>query len=345
MIAVLVTGGAGFFGGLLKQRLLNEDVTVVSIDLEPDDFHHPQLTCVRGDICDQALVAELFDKYRFETVYHCAAILAHAVKDKNRLWRANVEGSRVLAEAAARTGTKNFIFTSSNCLWGHSFGRPVHEDDPPHPVEIYGQSKWKAEKILAGFAGSFNLTVIRCPTIIDEGRLGLLTILFDFIRENRKVWVVGGGKNHYQFIYAQDLADACLLAAQKNASGIFNIGSDNVPSLHDVFQYVIDQSGAEARLVSLPKTPMLLAMKIAYHLGLSPLGPYQYKMIAEDFVFDTSKIKAALGWQPSLTNQQMLWRAYQYYDLHIDEIRRRRQVSAHRQAAKMGIIRLLKWLS
>jgi nucleoside-diphosphate-sugar epimerase len=343
-MTVLVTGGAGFFGGLLKNRLLKDGIPTVSLDLEPDDFHHPQLTTVQGDICDRDLVAKLFEKRRFESVYHCAAMLAHAVKDKSRLWTANVEGTHILAENARRFGTKNFVFTSSNCLWGHGFGRPVREDDPPSPVEIYGRSKAAAEKIL-GIFDDLNIAIIRCPTIIDEGRLGLLTILFDFIREGRKVWVIGGGNNRYQFIYAQDLIEACLRAAQTGASGIFHIGSDHVPTMREAYECVIDQAGSGARIASLPRVPTLMAMRVAYWLGLSPLGPYQYKMIAEDFIFATDKIKAALGWRPTLTNQEMLARAYRYYNANFDEILARQQVSAHRQAAKMGIIRLLKWLS
>jgi hypothetical protein len=86
-------------------------------------------------------------------------------------------------------------------------------------------------------------------------------------------------------------------------------------------------------------------MKVAYALGLSPLGPYQYKMIAEDFVFDTTKIKAKLHWQPTATNADMLWKAYEYYHSNRAELAKRTDVSAHKQPAKMGIIRLLKWLS
>ena len=86
-------------------------------------------------------------------------------------------------------------------------------------------------------------------------------------------------------------------------------------------------------------------MKAAYYLGLSPLGPYHYKMIAENFLFDTTKIKAELGWRPTLTNQEMLWRAYQFYCDNRAQIETRTNVSAHRQAADMGAIRVLKWIS
>jgi dTDP-D-glucose 4,6-dehydratase len=68
-------------------------------------------------------------------------------------------------------------------------------------------------------------------------------------------------------------------------------------------------------------------------------------MIAESFVFDTTKIKKALGWNPTLTNADMLYEAFDYYRQHRSEIDRRTDVSAHKQAASMGIIRLLKWIS
>jgi len=156
---------------------------------------------------------------------------------------------------------------------------------------------------------------------------------------------VGGGDNRYQFIYAGDLVDACIKAAAHQGSDTFNIGSDNVKTFKEVYQYVIDKAGTKARVASLPRWLIIPAMKITYAFGLSPLGPYQYKMIAENFEFDTTKIKEKLGWQPTVTNEEMLWRAYEYYHANRTEIEDRKGVSAHRSGAKMGIIRLLKWIS
>ncbi len=346
MATVLVTGGAGFFGDVLKRRLLAEGLDCVSIDLQPDPMTHPQLTSVQGDIRDDTLVEELFRRHRFEGVFHCAAILAHAVKDESFLWSSNVDGTAVLARCAAAHQVSKFVFISSNCLWGESFHRPVTEDDEPRPIEIYGRSKWEGEKVLARHRDDFDVVVLRSPTIVDAGRLGLLTILFDFIREGRKVWVVGKGDNRYQFVYAPDLAEACVLGfATSTASGWFNVGADHVKTLADVYRYVIDQAGTGARVASLPKAPTLAAMRLAAALKVSPLGPYHYRMIAEDFIFDTSKIARELGWHPSLTNEEMLAEAYKAYERDFDEIHLRRDVSAHRQPAQMGAIRILKWLS
>lgn len=260
------------------------------------------------------------------------------------LWSTNVEGTRIVAGEAAAHGVSNIVFISSNCLWGQGMHHPVAEEETPSPVDLYGRSKWEAEKILFQ-TPSLHPVIIRCPTIIDEGRLGLLAILFAFIEEGRKVWTVGGGMNRYQFIYGQDLVDACLRAIKHHASDVLHIGSDDVPLLRESYEEVIRRSGTSARVASLPAAIAIPIMKAAHTLGISPLGPYHYKMIAENFVFDTSRIKAELHWQPTLNNTEMLWKAYQYYTAHRDEIASRSSASAHRMPAKMGIIRLLKWIS
>lgn len=345
MNSALVTGGSGFFGGILKRKLLASGVRVVNIDLCRDDYSHPELTSICGDIRDSALMERVCRDRKFDAVFHCAAMLAHAVDDQNFLWTSNVDGTKIVAEQARAAGVSNLIFTSSNCLWGRGYDRPLPEEEPPAPCEIYGRSKWEAEKILRGFREDMNIVTLRCPTIMDFGRLGLLAILYEFIDEGRTVWTVGGGRNRYQFIYAQDLADACIRAAGHSASETLHIGSDNVKTMAETYQYVIDRAGTGAKVAALPKGATLFAMKVAHQLRLSPLGPYHYKMIAENFMFDTSRIKNQLGWLPTLTNEEMLWRAYEYYRENRREIETRTGVSAHKQAAKMGVIRMLKWLS
>ncbi len=342
MKTILVTGGAGFFGGVLKREILERGDRCISVDVVADEDRHPNLTSIRADICNREALDEIFTKNQLDGVVHCAALLAHAVKDANVLWNSNVDGTRNVADAMVAHGVRSLVFTSTNCLWGSAFGRPVREDDAPEPIEVYGRSKAEAEKILRDRT-DLDAVIIRCPTII--GRLGLLSILFEFIDENRRVWTVGGGRNKYQFIYAGDLADACLRALQYGRSDIFNIGSDDVKPLADVYRYVVENTRSRSSVASLPLRPTLAAMRLAHKLRISPLGPYHYKMIAEDFLFDTSKIKKGLGWRPTLTNEQMLLRAYRYYSENRHEIERRTDVSDHRRAAKMGVIRLLKWVS
>jgi UDP-glucose 4-epimerase len=344
MKTVLVTGGAGFFGRILKQEILDSGDHCISVDLCPDEDKHPNLTTYQMDIRDRAALNRVFDSERIDGVVHCAAVLAHGSVDRAFLWSSNVEGTRHVAEAMREHGVRQIVFTSTNCLWGEALKRPVREEDPPNPVELYGRSKLAAEKVLREY-GDLTSVLIRCPTIIDFGRLGLLAILFEFIHEGRRVWTVGDGRNRYQFIYAKDLARACMLALNYPESETFNIGSDDVKSLAEVYDCVIRRAGSKSRVCALPRTPAVIAMKLAFLLRVSPLGPYHYKMIAEDFLFDTSRIKRLLGWQPTMTNEEMLWRAYQYYSENLHEIETRENVSAHRRSADMGVIRLLKWVS
>ena len=343
--SVLITGSAGFFGDILKRELLTQGYACVGLDLNEDHYSHPNLFTVQGDIRDPNLVQNLFNNNKFGVVFHCAAMLAHDIRDKDSLWESNVEGTRNIANAAIQAETPKLVFTSSNCLWGQSFSRPVRESDSPNPIEIYGLSKWEAEKLLLNYSSNLDVIILRCPTIIDEGRLGLLAILFEFIDEGRTVWTVGPGRNRYQFVYAADLANACLRAMSHKGSRVFNVGSDNIQELRAVYQYVIDHAGTKSKIRSLPKNPSLLAMRLAHWLRISPLGPYQYKMISEDFQFDTTRIKQELEWQPTLNNSEMLLRAYKYYHEHRTDIIQRRNTSSHRKPAQMGIIRLVKWLS
>ena len=346
MSHVLVTGGAGFFGGILKRSLLQQHYRVTSVDRVPDPSWHPHLTKIVGDLRDPWLMTSVFERAGYDAVFHCAAVLAHGMSlDEDDLWASNVSATRMLAEACRDHGVPKLIFTSTNCLWATNLGCAIREAQPPSPAEIYGRSKHAAEEILSRYARYFDVVILRCPTIIDRGRLGLLAILFEFIHDGRTVWVVGDGGNRYQFIYAEDLVRACLLALRPGESDIFHVGSANVKSLRDVYQAVIDEAGSGSRVRSLPRKPALAAMWLAHRLRLSPLGPYHYRMIAEDFMFDTTKIEQQLGWRPTLTNEEMLVQAYRYYEARREEIHRRTDVSVHSKAAPMGVIRLLKWVS
>lgn len=344
MSTFLITGGAGFFGSILKKELLDLGHQCVSIDLENDYFKSEHFTAIKGDIRDLTLLEETFSKYKFDAVFHCAAILAHVKKDLNKIWSSNVDGTKNILDFAEKYNVNKIIFISTNCLWAQNFDYQVTEEEKPKPFEIYGKSKWEAEKILLS-NNNVNSVIFRCPTIIDEGRLGLLGILFEFIDENRKLWMVGDGKNKYQFIYAKDLVSACILALDYNKSDVFNIGSDEVKSFNEVYSFVINNSNSKSKLTYLPKKLAIWGMKIAYHLGLSPLGPYQYKMISSNFVFDTTKIKEKLGFIPTLKNEEMLLKSYNFYHVNKNEIKKRNNMSAHNVIAKMGIIRLIKWIS
>ncbi len=348
MRTFLITGGSGFLGTIMTNYLLGKGYACVNIDLVKTSVSdHPNYTSYQGDIRDLKCMEELFSAHHFDAVFHFAAMLAHERKNLKDLWSSNVDGTKNVFDMCEKHGVPKIIFTSSNCLWGHSFDYDVPEEEAPSPIEIYGKSKVEGEKILLTPSDKVQSIIIRCPTIMDEGRLGLLAILYEFVDDNKKLWLVGNGENRYQFIYAKDLCRACELAVDYDGSGVFNIGSDHVKSFNYKYQYVVDHSDSTSKLAHFPAGFAKAMMKLCYWLGISPLGPYQYNMISSSFVFDTRKIKKELGWEPTLMDEEMLLKSYDYFHRNKQEIRRRKdEVSAHSREADMGLaIRVLKFFS
>jgi UDP-glucose 4-epimerase len=340
---ILVSGASGFFGEILCKFLTESGHAVHGIDILPQR-QTTSFTFSQVDIRNQSALSEVFDLIKPEAVVHAAAVLAHERPGKDELWSSNVEGTKIICEAAKQAGCDSLVFLSSNCLWAEEFDQPVTETEPPNPIELYGQSKWEGEKIVQSFNSSLKTTIFRSPTIVSAGRLGLLGILFQFIEEGRRVYIVGRGTNRYQFIYAHDYCRAILSALEKQLSGTYNVGSYDVPTMADSYQYVINEANSGARLVHLPRNLTIFLLRLLHILRLSPLGPYQYRMIASSFQFDVSKLQRDTGWQPLLTNNDMLLEAFNYYKenkaLSLDQT-----ASAHNRVARGGLLDLIRRLS
>jgi UDP-glucose 4-epimerase len=345
---VLLTGGTGFFGSILKKYWSEKDIQYINFDIFIDPADSKKGIMFQGDLCKPENIQECFQRHGpFDAVVHVAAQLAHNVQSKELLWESNVTGTQNIVEASSAQRIPKFIFTSTNCLWGAPLNRPVREDDPPKPIETYGFSKWEAEKILKKYQDRMNVIIFRSPTIIEAGRLGLLALLFDFIYENRRIPVVGSDRKPYQFIDANDYAKAITSALNSyQSSGLFNVGSDHSTSLGESFQYVIDRARSTSKLYHVPKAPTVLVLKLLHKLHLSPLGPYHYRMIAEEFVFDTARIKKELQWFPTKTNGEMLFAAYEFYkECRDQKMKWDENTPAHKKPSSMGLIRVLKWFS
>jgi len=166
MKTVMVTGGAGFFGGILKRTILESGDRAISVDVCPDEDEHPNLDKRQIDLRDREALDKVFASTRIDGVVHCAAMLAHGSEDPKELWTSNVDGTRNLMDAMRKYGVRQHVFTSTNCLWGEAMGRPVREDDPPNPVELYGRSKLEAERIILDYPD------INCCVVLPSSILG-----------------------------------------------------------------------------------------------------------------------------------------------------------------------------
>lgn len=342
----VVTGGAGFFGSVLLQHLDQAGHEVLSVDCLADTSLNARYYTAQVDITDREALKQAIRTFgRVDGIFHLAAVLAHDRRQFRRLWSTNVDGTYNVMEIARELSIPKVVFTSSNCVFATHFDKHVDELVSPTPVEEYGKSKLAAEEVVISYDATVSGVIIRCPTIISAGRLGLLTILFDFVREGRRLYVLGSGDNRYSFIYARDLAEACLLAMTSSCTGIYHIGSDSVPTIRQLYGGLAAFAEKPAKIVSVPAGPAMLALKALYMLGLSPLGPYHYRMLAANFVFDTRKAKKDLGWAPTKTNLEMLCEAYSYYVEHRDDIRHQMGLSPHRSPARAGIINLLRMIS
>ena len=349
---ILITGGAGFVGSHLVDYLSRKNTSEIIIfdKLEHHrvENHGDNVIYFKGNILSQENVKEVFRKHGpFLAVYHLASAMPNKEVSDDVLWKTNISGTINIVSEAVKNKTKSFIFTSSNVAYGIPQTLPVTEETPLKPLEAYGKSKAQAENELAKFKDHINIQIFRCPVISGAGRLGLQAILFEFISENKNVYLLGDGLNKYQFVDVLDVADALEKASSISGFDIYNIGADEVLSLKELYQKVIGFAQSSSKIISLPKTPSLILLSILDKLNISPLGIYQYTMIGRSLYMDTRKIKKKLGWRPKKTNIDTFIENYKWYKENKEKFTEigSGNLSANRSLPKMGVLKLIKMFS
>ena len=112
---VPVTGGAGFFGRILKRFMLDKNLSCISIDIERNDDSHDRLATVVCDARDEQGLSAVLSSHPIDAVFHCAAMLAHDVRSRKALWESNVQGTENVATMCERHGVPKVVFISSTC--------------------------------------------------------------------------------------------------------------------------------------------------------------------------------------------------------------------------------------
>ena len=338
----LVTGGSGFLGALISRRLAERGESVLAVDVREDSARPAGVDFAVCDVRDRKRLAELM---RGIDIVHHNAALVPLTKSGREFWSVNVEGSRAVAESAAAAGVSAFIHMSSSAIFGIPKDAPITLRSKPAPAEIYGRSKWAGEQAVAAAcsAGGVPLIVIRPRTILAPSRLGIFQILFQWIRENRNVYCIGPGNARFQFVHADDLMAAYMLALDKRKPGIYNVGTDQFGSMRSALENLIAFAGSTSRVRSLPERTTILALRALDILGLSPLAPYHYLTYNAAFYFDIEPM-LALGWKPLYSNDRMLQESYQWFVEHGSETPGD-GASPHRKAVKERILGLLRRLS
>lgn len=341
MTRSLVTGGSGYFGSLLVQRLRAAGHDVRVLDVNDADDRPGDVELVRGDIRDRGTVAAALEGV--DLVFHNVAQVPLA-KDHQLLRTVNVDGTRLLLDEAARAGVAKVVHTSSSAVFGVPAANPVLPTTVPSPVEAYGHAKLAAEwACLDAAAHGLDVSIVRPRTILGHGRLGIFGILFDWIADGADVVVLGDGSNRYQFVHADDLAEVCLLAAGRPGPMIVNAGTDRFSTMRESLESLCAHAGTGSRVRSLPARPTALAMQAAAGLRIAPFAPYHWIMYSKSLWFDIEHARAALDWQPRYSNAEMFAASYDWFVANRAGTAAHEGVSHHRATAEQGALRAVKW--
>ena len=340
----LITGGAGFLGINLTRYLLARGHHVVSLDIA--DFNYPErdrIKAIKGDIRDRSSVDRAMEGVQI--VVHTAAALP--LYRKEDIFSTDLDGTRNVLQSAFEHGVDRVIHISSTAVYGIPDHHPLYEDDPLHGVGPYGEAKVKAEQICLEYrAKGMCVPIIRPKSFVGPERLGVFALLYDWAKDGKNFPMIGSGNNRYQLLDVEDLCEAIYLCAtldRDRVNDTFNIGAKEFTTMREDYQAVLDAAGFGKKIIPLPATPVIWALRILEALHLSPLYKWVYETAATDSFVSIEKAEQVLGFTPKYSNKEALVRNYRWYIEHLNEFEGASGVS-HRVPWKQGVLRLAKIL-
>lgn len=340
----LVTGGSGFLGNLIAARLVKRGEQVRIADVWKDTALSERSEFIQCDVRDRDAVRRAMQGV--DIIHHNAALVP-LTKSGNAFQEVNVDGSRIVAEEAVRAKVSCFVHLSSSAVYGTPKEIPILLSTPLGPVEPYGRSKLAGEQAVRQVCepAGMPLIVIRPRTILGPGRLGIFQILFDWIRTNANVYVVGSGDIPFQFVHAYDLMDAYMLAVARRTPGTYNVGTDRYGTLRQALEGLIRYAGSSSRVRSLPVPLAVGALRALDWLQLSPLAPWHYLTYHKPFCFDVQHV-LELGWKPRYSNDDMFRESYDGFISGVQNVDTETSSgSPHRKKVRQSALWLLRKLS
>jgi nucleoside-diphosphate-sugar epimerase len=317
-----ISGGAGFLGLHLSRRLVADGHAVRTLDVAPLDEPDLERSVeeLRGDVRSARDVRRLVEGA--DVLVHAAAALPIQAS-RESIRSVNVGGTATLLAAAAEAGARRVVLVSSTAVYGVPEVHPIGEDAPLRGVGWYGESKIEAEEVTRDFGRrGLEFTIVRPKTFIGPERLGVFEILFDWIRDGRRIYMLGTGENRYQLLAVEDLVDAIVLAAERReaAGETVNVGAGDFGTVRSDLQALIDHAGSTSRLTPVPARPAEIALRTLELLHVSPLAEWHYKTAHRDSFVDVGKAERLLGWRPGFSNAEALCRTYDWYLEHRDTL-------------------------
>ena len=320
MIA-LVTGATGFIGSHLAESLLEKGIRVRALVRKTSSLRWLKglsVEFVEGDVADRASIRGALAGTDY--VFHLAGTIQ--ALSKKEFYDINVEGTRHLLDAVVenKAHLKKFVLVSSQAAGGPSEGeKPVGEEDPPHPVSHYGESKLAAEKLTLQFAKELPLVVLRPPTIYGPRE----TRVYQAFQMMKKGIGLAVGRRH-KFIsvcYVGDLVKAILMAAfQSRPSGrVYNVAGEKPYEWVEFLNAMSHAMKHRYRLFRIP-VPLLyllgaggeLYSRLSRHSSLFTWQKVK-EFVQHSWVIDGTKIRQELGWHEKTSLQEGMIKTTVWY--------------------------------
>ena len=262
----LVTGGAGFIGSHLVDRLLAEGRRVRAVDnlfvgrLSNLERHaaNPNLEFIEADVADARAVDAACKG--IERVFHLAARadVVPSIQQPEAYFRANVDGTFSVLEAARRHGVKRFVYTASSSCYGIPDKYPTPEDAPADARYPYALTKYLGEQLALHWAQVYGLPVISIrlfnvygPRARTSGTYGaVFGVFLAQLLNKQPLTIVGDGEQTRDFTFVSDVVEGFLTVANSDKTGVYNIGSGQPMSVNELVRLL-----GSPPSVHIPKRP------------------------------------------------------------------------------------------
>lgn len=316
---VLITGGTGFLGKYLAERLQEAGAMLKVLDYRFPISKINNANFYESDIRDKEKINFLCKDTEF--IFHLAAMPSIARGKKDDYYSINVGGTENIMQAAYNNGVKKIIHVSSSTVYGIPACFPLKEDSPTCPIGKYGKSKLEAENVCRSFISKgMDISIIRPRVIIGPGRIGIFSILFNQVAKGGFVYILGKGDNIFQFTHVEDMVDVCLRAAKNDGADLFNVGSSNAEPIMKEISELIRHANSKSTIIKIPAFLARFLLKTLNSLGISPLVDEQFMIADKNFKLDTAHAQQKLNWSPCYSNLDSLLQAYDWYISNINKL-------------------------